>query len=407
MKRKLFLIIVCFFCFFNSQYRGSLNSIIFDGNTYSDRLPKDYIFLSKDLDKISNNIYFQDLQHSESRTSDFMSMILILNRDFTFNFLNTNLKLEIIANKNQTEKLPISIENIWYANHEIDLEAYNPLDNWSNFLLSLQYLNISDEKAVECFFNKYESKKQIKKKTYNSGLSVYSEAEQKEDAEKFKLSLKSFISKINKENNLKIDLNNIEKSKNPFNEICSEIKKQNSNNECVNALFSTYIKNDDGYALDGFLLDSSGKDLNEIASQFFFPRGNVNFGDKKLKMILPKDIFFNETNKKSDVYFVIEKIEYQLTYDFNKETYCLKVKIIPFSNSISSNFTFIGKDFNRGYNYKGKNDEIFVEKDNLKELELLIYPFEIQTKVKFITKDEVYSNMFSQEIILKHIFKLK
>ena len=138
-KKKLFLIIVCFF---NSQYRGSLNSIIFDGNTYSDRLPKDYIFLSKDLDKISNNIYFQDLQHSESRTSDFMSMILILNRDFTFNFLNTNLKLEIIANKNQTEKLPISIENIWYANHEIDLEAYNPLDNWSNFLLSLQYLNI-------------------------------------------------------------------------------------------------------------------------------------------------------------------------------------------------------------------------------------------------------------------------
>ena len=62
-----------------------------------------------------------------------------------------------------------------------------------------------------------------------------------------------------------------------------------------------YIKNDDGYALDGFLLDSSGKDLNEIASQFFFPRGNINIGDKKLKMILPKDITKSKftTNNKS------------------------------------------------------------------------------------------------------------
>lgn len=379
-----------FFWNANSQYRGRINDLLFDGGDY-EQLPKEYKFLSNEIRKFADLIYYQNMRHSTSNYGTFTSLTLIFHEDFNFNFLNTGFEFRTKADEKlfgvDVSLISTDVNGTWKGRFVTDFDDYNPLNNIKNFFYVKHFLNITDEQLLAHFINNAGS--------YSSKLS----------------NLDAFIKDVEKANNIKLDKNLIEKSERTLKELCSQINKQMPNSDCGFAAYRAYIQNSDDSKtirnIDEFYRGFSNQSLGYITDNFILPRGDISFYDKKLQLNLPNKFFFkNKEDDKSNINFYIKKISHQLTYDFEKKTYVLVVKLSPYENSLSSDFKFIG-EYQSPLKSKKTIEAMSVKKENLKELELLIYPFEIQTKVKFIKKDEVYSNMFSQEIILKHIFKLK
>ncbi|WP_131450831.1 hypothetical protein [Chryseobacterium sp. FH1] len=372
-------------------------------------LPKDYNFLMDNMRLHNESIYFQNLQFSQGKGGGFKSLDLIFFNNVKYEFLNIGFEIKTTGKdkigQREVTIVPARANDTWKGSDVVDFNKYNPKDNLTNFFFMKYFLNISDADLLAHFINNANSvqiPKPIKKR--ESVVTVSTE-ELERERKRNESNLKLFINDINKVNKININSDEYEKSGKSLDDLCKEINKQMPDSDCGFSAYKTYIADNDEKRervnLDIFYRSISSQSLDRLTDDFVLPRGDIEFDEKKLNLTFPKDLFFNtEQENKSELSFFINKIEHHLTYDFDKETYVLIVKIFPYSDSLSSDFKFISL-----YDdvLKGKNvtSEIFVNKNDFKNIEFLIYPDRLKINVVFKNREYNYDKIYAlkKEII--------
>lgn len=373
----------------NAQYRERINILLFDGSDY-EQLPKEYKPLSDEIRKIGDLIYYQNLQHSGGNYGMYTSLTLICNEDFEYNFFNLGFRFNTIPNDNlfgnKVSLISTNIKSTWKGRYVVDFEDYNPLDNIKNFFYLKYFLNITDEQLLANFINNINI-------PYNSDKSR----------------LDVFINDIEKGNNIKIDKSIIDKSDQKLKDLCKQINLQMSKSDCGFSAYKTYIADKDDKItrkkIDDFYRNFSNQSLSQVTDNFILPRAEIDFYDKELKLTLPNEFFYEKKkNDQSNVSFYVENINHQLTYDFDEKTYVLNVKVLPFNNSLSSEFKFLSEYYDILKSRKVKS-EINVDRNSFKYLEFLIYPTKVKIKVYFNDKNSPFvSDSFTKSFQLKKEF---
>lgn len=395
-----------------SQFRQSIRNIFMQTGEYKS-LPKEYNFLIDNMRLHSENIYFQNLQFSKARNSGFVSLDLIFFNTAKYEFLNTGFEIKPTGNNKIGQRevtiVPTRANDTWKGSEVVDFSKYNPLDNKANFFFMKYFLNISDADLLAHFINNADNVQLPKSRKKTESVVAISAEEVEREKKRNESNLKIFIDDINKVNNIKINPAEYEKSGKSLNDLCEEINKQMPDSDCGFSAYKTYIADIDEKRtranLDVFYRGLSSQRLDELTDDFVLPRGDIEFEEKNLNLIFPKDLFYNkDKGNKSELSFFINKIEHHLTYDFNKETYVLIVKLFPYFDSLSSDFKFIGL-----YDdvLKGKNitSEISVSKNDFKNIEFLIYPDKMKINIVFKNKEYNYDKSFAlkKEIILNKV----
>lgn len=369
-----------------SQFRQSVNNIFMEKKQYKN-LPKEYNFLSDNLRILSNDIYFQNLQFSDSKHGSFKSLDLIFFNNKQYQLLNTGFFLKPIGNDKLGKALlsiiPTLTNDTWKGNNVVDFDKYNPKNNLTNFSFFKHFINISEENLLADFINKSDQKRTQNTSEKSRTIYTYSVADKELDEKQKKLNLKIFVDDINKANKIKIDLAKVENK--PLENLCQQIKIQMPNSDCTFAAYKAYFEDKDEeitrIKMDRFFWQTSQVDISSITNEFLLPRGDIEFGEDELQMNLPNDLFYkNDKNDSSAISFNLNKIEHQLTYDFDKNIYVFKVKVFPYPNSMSSDLKFIG-EYRDVFKRQDFTKEINVNKNTLKNIEFLIYPDKINVQL--------------------------
>ncbi len=412
MKKIFIFLFVTMSIVVFSQFRQSIRNIFMQTGEYKS-LPKEYNFLIDNMRLHSENIYFQNLQFSKARNSGFVSLDLIFFNTAKYEFLNTGFEIKPTGNNKIGQRevtiVPTRANDTWKGSEVVDFSKYNPLDNKANFFFMKYFLNISDADLLAHFINNADNVQLPKSRKKTESVVAISAEEVEREKKRNESNLKIFIDDINKVNNIKINPAEYEKSGKSLNDLCEEINKQMPDSDCGFSAYKTYIADIDEKRtranLDVFYRGLSSQRLDELTDDFVLPRGDIEFEEKNLNLIFPKDLFYNkDKGNKSELSFFINKIEHHLTYDFNKETYVLIVKLFPYFDSLSSDFKFIGL-----YDdvLKGKNitSEISVSKNDFKNIEFLIYPDKMKINIVFKNKEYNYDKSFAlkKEIILNKV----
>lgn len=367
-------------------------------------LPKDYDFLINDLRTSSEKIYFQNLQFSQGKGSNFKSLDLIFFNDKNYQFLNSGFEIIPVGNdKISNAKVTIvktTSEETWKGENVIDFNKYNPKNVKENFSLLKYFTGVSEENVLANLINNLDGNQYKKDKAYRKKNYTYYAVDKEKKKKKYKANLNIFINDINKANNIKID---IKKAQNESLEsLCQQIATQKKS-DCSNAVYNAYIDDkDEEFArikMDNFFSNISNKSLSEITDELILPRGEIQFEEKKLNLFFPKELFFPSENS-NEISLNIYRIEHHLTYDYDNNTYVLKVKIFPYTNSVSSDFKFESSYYDA---LKGENvtSEIFVDKNSFESIDFLIYPNKMKASV-FFSKDGYGMNyLLKKEIVFR------
>lgn len=329
-------------------------------------LPSDYNFFISEGQKISREVFYQNLQHSGGKNSSFNSLDLIFFENRKYDFLNTGFVIVPQMNSKLMGKpistVPVLNNNTWKADGIVDFATYNPRYNAANFMYMIIYLNMTNEQVLSHFFNMMDDPADKKTSKYVQ-----------------------FIRDINRANRINIDEKIAETPNGFLKKLCQEINAQSTVKECAIAPYKAYIETKDEDKtrdnINKFFRSLAATRLENVTNDYLLPRGNLEVTQKDLKVMLPNEFFYTKNkNDKSDVSFFINNIEQNLTYDYEKKTYMLMFKVTPHSGSFSSDFKFLGEyhDMLKGKQVVG---EIDTKKDEVKYFEFFLYPDKMEVKV--------------------------
>lgn len=352
-------------------------------------LPAEYNFFIDEGRRIAGEVFYQNLQRSSGRDSSFNSLELIFFENRKYDFLNTGFVLVPQMNSKLMGKnistVTVRNNNTWkMAFGTVDFATYNPRNNVTNFLYMVICRNMTNEQVLAHFLNRMDT-------PANSKISKYVQ----------------LIRDINKANKINVGEKIDEFAPGLLTRLCKDINAQTLGDECTLALYKAYIEDKDENVtrqnIDRFFRSLGNLSLQNMTNDYVLPRGDLNMMNKDIKLVLPNEFFYaKKKNDQSDVSFFIEKIEQNLTYDFDGKTYVLIFKVTPHIDSMSSDFNFLGEYYNT---LKGKQqvENIEVKKNEINYFEFFLYPDRMEVQVN-LTKKE---NRFSYGYKLKNIFKIK
>lgn len=374
--------------FYSAQFMNGLNRIYMqEGEKIN--LPREYNFFVNEQKKNSQEIFFKNLQHSDGNGGSFNSLDLIFFENKKYDFLKTGFVIVPEINSKLMGKpistVPVRATGTWKApKGTVDFDTYNPRNNTTNFFYMKFFGNITDEQLLAHFFN-------MKVANFNSKID----------------NSVQFIRDINKANKIQINENFDSESPGLLTRLCKEINSKMPDSDCNFAPYKAYLANPDEDKtrknLDDFYGSIWNNGVDDVTNEYILPRGSIDLPQKALKLVLPNQFFYGKSkNDQSDVFFYINNIQHNLTYDFKLKTYVFIFKITPFADSLSSDFKFISSYHNT---LKGKQEvgEIEVKKNEIKNIELLLYPDRMEVQVYFKGND----NRFDYHYKLKNIFNIK
>lgn len=362
---------------------------------YKAKLPAEFVEVKKFLGKLGEDVFFQGLQSSGGMTGNYTSLDLVFLEDFQLKFANTGfdfkvLSKDLISGRKGSQNYTTA-NSTWKGHSIVHMGDYNPKNNVKNFFYFKYILNLTDEQLLAHFINNVDNFK-----NYNSQVS----------------NLDIFISDIEKVNKIKIDKTKVESSNLQVKELCKQINAQMKDSDCGFAGYKTYIEDKDAKKtrqnIDRFFGNLGRYNLSTITDDYLLPRGKYTFADPELNVVLPNNFFYlKKKNDQSAINFYIEEVDYQLKYDFEKETFVLVVKLVPFRNTLSADFKFFS-EFQSALKTKPSIEEISVEKENFKYLELYIYPEKMEAKVYLNNnKNQFSGSSYIQNFQLKNTFKFE
>lgn len=388
LNKGAFIVFFLFCSYSSAQYRNGLKGIYMPQGEQVN-LPAEYNFFIDEGRRIAGEVFYQNLQRSSGRDSSFNSLELIFFENRKYDFLNTGFVLVPQMNSQLMGKnistVPVRNNNTWkMAFGTVDFATYNPRNNVTNFLYMVICRNMTNEQVLAHFLNMMDL-------PANSKTSKYVQ----------------LIRDINKANKINVEEKVDEFAPGLLTKLCKDINVQTSGDECTLALYKAYIENKDENVtrqnIDRFFRSLSNMSLQNMTNDYVLPRGDLNIMEKDIKLVLPNEFFYaKKKNDQSDVSFFIEKIEQNLTYDFDKKTYVLIFKVTPHFDSMSSDFKFLGEYYDT---LKGKQqiEDIEVKKNEVNYFEFFLYPDKMEVKVNMTQKE----NRFSYGYQLKNIFKIK
>lgn len=388
LNKGAFIVFFLFCSYSSAQYRNGLKGIYMPQGEQVN-LPAEYNFFIDEGRRIAGEVFYQNLQRSSGRDSSFNSLELIFFENRKYDFLNTGFVLVPQMNSQLMGKnistVPVRNNNTWkMAFGTVDFATYNPRNNVTNFLYMVICRNMTNEQVLAHFLNMMDL-------PANSKTSKYVQ----------------LIRDINKANKINVEEKVDEFAPGLLTKLCKDINAQTSGDECTLALYKAYIENKDENVtrqnIDRFFRSLSNMSLQNMTNDYVLPRGDLNIMEKDIKLVLPNEFFYaKKKNDQSDVSFFIEKIEQNLTYDFDKKTYVLIFKVTPHFDSMSSDFKFLGEYYDT---LKGKQqiEDIEVKKNEVNYFEFFLYPDKMEVKVNMTQKE----NRFSYGYQLKNIFKIK
>lgn len=388
LNKGVFIAFFLFYSYSSAQYRNGLKGIYMPQGEQVN-LPAEYNFFIDEGRRIAGEVYYQNLQRSSGRDSSFNSLELIFFENRKYDFLNTGFVLVPQMNSQLMGKnistVTVRNNNTWkMAFGTVDFATYNPRNNVTNFLYMVICRNMTNEQVLAHFLNMMDI-------PVNSKISKYVQ----------------LIRDINKANKINVEEKVDEFAPGLLTKLCKDINAQTSGDECTLALYKAYIEDKDENItrqnIDRFFRSLSNMSLQNMTNDYVLPRGDLNIMGKDIKLVLPNEFFYvKKKNDQSDVSFFIEKIEQNLTYDFDKKTYVLIFKVTPHFDSMSSDFKFLGEYYDT---LKGKQqvEDIEVKKNEINYFEFFLYPDRMEVQVN-LTKKE---NRFSYGYKLKNVFKIK
>jgi hypothetical protein len=388
LNKGVFIVFFLLYSYSFAQYRNGLKGIYMPQGEQVN-LPAEYNFFIDEGRRIAGEVFYQNLQRSSGRDSSFNSLELIFFENRKYDFLNTGFVLVPQMNSQLMGKnistVTVRNNNTWkMAFGTVDFATYNPRNNVTNFLYMVICRNMTNEQVLAHFLNMMDI-------PANSKISKYVQ----------------LIRDINKANKINVEEKVDEFAPGLLTRLCKDINAQTSGDECTLALYKAYIEDKDENVtrqnIDRFFRSLSNMSLQNMTNDYVLPRGDLNMMEKDIKLVLPNEFFYvKKKNDQSDVSFFIEKIEQNLTYDFDKKTYVLLFKVTPHFESMSSDFKFLGEYYDM---LKGKQQiaDIEVKKNEINYFEFFLYPDRMEVQVHMTKKE----NRFSSGYKLKNIFKIK
>jgi hypothetical protein len=388
LNKGVFIVFSLLYSYSFAQYRNGLKGIYMPQGEQVN-LPVEYNFFIDEGRRIAGEVFYQNLQRSSGRDSSFNSLELIFFENRKYDFLNTGFVLVPQMNSQLMGKnistVAVRNNNTWkMAFGTVDFATYNPRNNVTNFLYMVICRNMTNEQVLAHFLNMMDI-------PANSKISKYVQ----------------LVRDINKANKINVEEKVDEFAPGLLTRLCKDINAQTSGDECTLALYKAYIEDKNENVtrqnIDRFFRSLSNMSLQNMTNDYVLPRGDLNMMGKDIKLVLPNEFFYvKKKNDQSDVSFFIEKIEQNLTYDFDKKTYVLLFKVTPHFDSMSSDFKFLGEydDMLKG---KQQTADIEVKKNEINYFEFFLYPDRMEVQVNMTKKE----NRFSYGYKLKNIFKIK
>ncbi len=386
-KRTTALFLLSFSCF-SAQFRNGLHRIYMEEGQPV-HLPSEYSFFVDEARRISGEIFYQDHQRSAGNNGSFNSLSLIFFQNRTYDFLKTGFVIVPKMNSTMMGKpiatVPVLNNNTWKARPGmVDFDNYDPRFNAANFMYMFIRLNMTNEQVLAHFLNMMDF-------PYDAKVSKYVQ----------------LVREVGKANKISLDEKVDEFQPGLLTRLCKEINTKTGGTECTIPLYKTYIETPDEEKtrknIDTFYRSLTVGGVQQMTNEYLLPRGDLEITQKDVQLQLPDAFFYaGKKNDHSGIAFYINKIEQQLTYDFEKKTYILVFSVTPYDSSLSSDFRFSGEYFDM---LKGKDQtgEIEVKKDELKSLEFSLYPDKMEVRVNLRKK----GNQFDSRYLVKNTFKIK
>lgn len=404
-KKSIYTAVLCFSIILFCAVQAIGRKYLYGKNSYR-ALPKEYNFLVEHMRTWTDKIYMYDLQHSGGDRASFNSLGLIFFNAQQYPFLKTGFAIKPVGNDKmgaaQVTKVHVLASNKWSGANVVDFDKYDPRNNVTNFFYMKHFLNITDAQLLAHFINSIDGYRWNNKKK-NEKVATISQKELEKEKGQNKTNQQIFIRQISKVNHLTIDDVAFEKSGKTLTDLCAEINKQMPKSDCGFSGYKTYIEDKDEKItrskINLFYRGLTTNSLEETTNELMLPRGEIEFAEPKLNLVLPIGIFDAKENG-DQVEFSIFKLTHQLTYDYSNYTYVLKVSILPFFRNPNAAFSFKGTRYDV---LKGKDvtEVVNVPENTLTKMEFLIYPDKMNVNAYFKQNGYETSYRLSKDFSLK------
>jgi hypothetical protein len=332
-------------------------------------LPNSFKFLSDWSKETVDNIFYSNLQRNGNpkNSASFNSLDLILKRKFDFDFLDTGFILSFNKNIEKREtKVNVVNNNVWRIkayNAIVDFDKFNPENMTNNFYYMKILGGVSDEALLANFINQTHTYG-----NYNDSISITTR----------------FIKALNKSQNLSIN-ESLDKDRNfRLSQLCDEINAQVPNSNCGFPAYVAYIRDEDRNKtianINKFYYPLITRTLQDVMDKELLPEGDYEFYKKNVSFTLPSK-YFKGDNSKESLTFNVRKIEYDVNYDFEKQSYYVDLTLESHKNSLNSDISYKIK-YNNMLKNKTSKKNISIKKEEFKSVLLRVYPKYIEVSLE-------------------------
>lgn len=382
MKQTLILLFLSAMSILNAQnrYYPSLSTLVQMEDQTS--IPNQLKYVKKWYDNSVEDIFYKDFQMSNSSRNDasFKSLGLILRGKKVFDFGKNGLRLSFDVDTKKIDPVRIINNHNWPClTYGIDIiwDKYDPEDNFYHFLVLRKLESLSENQVIANFINRFT------------------------EPEKGQASLERFILDLNSSNDINIlydkDMNLTDVSK-----AIKEQMAQGSN--FYWAPYNTYIQTDSHEEtrdnISTFFRSLNPTDIRSTINERFLPYGDISFDGNKTILTLPEKYFkYNKDSKGKPVRFYVQKIEYDINYDYQNKNYDLSIKVYPKENEVLKDEIQLKAKAIDIF----KNDKEIVRKTQIKsqDIEYIEINFKPNSYSLTFWSEEIGSTKFYKEFKIK------
>lgn len=309
------LLIISFHVNAQNRFYPSVKSLV--ENEKPSIFPPSLSFLEAWFKTSAAKMFHTDLQisNSPSGNASFFSLGVISRGMKRFEFFNSGFALtfnENVENPNApinmrfTNKFPV----FGYTTN-FSLKEFDPNNNLKLFYLLQVVHNITDNQMLAFFLTLFVESK--KNETRSQRL----------------------IKDINRVNQIKIDENLLENKDASLTDLCNAIKKEMPNQNCLYAVYRTYIETGNieqtRANLRKFFNGVSIEIIDNTINNKIMPSGHVIILENSVSLSLPLTHFTytSDSLKTNPVRFNVRELRYTTNYSFAKNAYIFSVEIYP------------------------------------------------------------------------------